>query len=53
MPGRNPRVQLAPPLVEVAKPMAEAPPSKKRPTWKALTRVLPKAKVSGSTSVRC
>jgi hypothetical protein len=40
-------------LVEVAKPMAEPPPSKNRPTWKALTIVEPKAKVSGSTSVRC
>src|SRR5215470_11259199 len=53
VPGRKPLVKLLPPLVEVAKPMSEAPPLKKRPTWKAETKVLPKAKVSGSTSVRC
>src|SRR5919197_4897007 len=51
MPGRNPCLQLLPPLVEVAKPMLAAPPLKMRPTWKAATIVLPKAKVSGSTSV--
>src|SRR4051794_21073064 len=33
--------------------MSLAPPSKKRPTWKAPTTVLPKAKVSGSSSVAC
>src|SRR5260370_41879862 len=53
VPGRKPLVKLLPPLVEVAKPMSEAPPLKKRPTWKAETIVEPKAKVSGSTSVRC
>src|SRR2546425_10817860 len=51
--GRKPLVKLFPPLVEVAKPMAEAPPLKKRPTWKAETKVEPEAKVSGSTSVAC
>src|SRR5207248_5049003 len=51
--GRNPWVQVRPPLFEVAKPMFEAPPPNTRPTWKAETIVLPKAKVSGSTSVRC
>src|SRR5690349_5915418 len=51
--GRKPGVQLLPPLVEVAKPMLEDPPSKKRPTWKAETMVEPKEKVSGSTSVAC
>src|SRR5438128_669409 len=51
--GRKPLVKLFPPLVEVANPMLEAPPLKKRPTWKAETMVEPKAKVSGSTSVAC
>src|SRR6266571_4445766 len=51
--GRKPLVKLLPPLVEVANPMLEAPPLKKRPTWKAETMVEPKAKVSGSTSVAC
>src|SRR5258708_37666391 len=53
VPGRKPLVKLLPPLVEVANPISEAPPLKKRPTWKVETRVEPKAKVSGSTSVRC
>src|SRR5436305_12002751 len=51
--GKKPAVQLLPPLVEVANPILEAPPLKKRPTWKAETMVEPKAKVSGSTSVLC
>src|SRR5437899_12933011 len=51
--GRNPDVQDLPPLVEVAKPMFEAPPSKNRPTWNAETIVDPEANVSGSTSVLC
>jgi hypothetical protein len=33
--------------------MSVAPPSKKRPTWKADTIVEPFEKVSGSTSVAC
>src|SRR5436309_4896392 len=53
VPGRKPAVKLFPPLVEVAKPMSEAPPLKKRPTWKAETKVEPEARVSGSTSVAC
>src|SRR5207302_224917 len=53
MPGRNPLVHVAPPLIEVAKPMSAPPPLKIRPTWNALTMVEPKAKVSGSTSVAC
>src|SRR5438874_10708689 len=53
MPGRNPLVHVAPPLIEVAKPMSAPPPLKIRPTWNALTIVEPKAKVSGSTSVAC
>jgi hypothetical protein len=36
---------------DVAKPIAQAPPSKTRPTWKAATIVEPFANVSGSTSV--
>ena len=53
-PGRNPLVgQVAPPSVEVAKPMSEPPPSKNRPTWNAVTTVEPLENVSGSTSVAC
>ena len=33
--------------------LSEAPPSKKRPTWKAATIVDPSANVSGSASVPC
>src|SRR3989442_15654856 len=51
--GRKPLVNFLPPLVEVAKPMSEAPPLKKRPTWKAETMVEPEDRVSGSTSVLC
>src|SRR5216117_2901503 len=51
--GRNPCVQVAPPLMDVAKPMLDDPPPDTRPTWKAETMVLPEEKVSGSTSVRC
>src|SRR5207302_11468876 len=51
--GRKPLVNVLPPSFEVAKPMSEAPPLKKRPTWKAETIVVPNANVSGSTSVRC
>src|SRR5258708_33329261 len=51
--GRKSLVKLLPPLVDVAKPMLEAPPLKKRPTWKAETKVLPEDKVSGSTSAAC
>ena len=53
VPGRKPLVKLVPPSMEVANPMSDAPPPKKRPTWKADTRVLPEANVSGSTSVLC
>src|SRR6266699_1637260 len=53
VPGRKPLVKPFPPLVDVAKPISEAPPLKKRPTWKAETKVEPEAKVSGSTSVAC
>src|SRR6266566_1365317 len=53
VPGRKPGLKLLPPSVDVAKPMLEPPPSKKRPTWKAETKVEPEDKVSGSTSVAC
>src|SRR5437879_11885366 len=53
VPSRKPLVKLLPPLLEVANPMSEAPPLKKRPTWKVETKVEPEAKVSGSTSVAC
>jgi hypothetical protein len=53
VPGRKPWLKLLPPSVDVAKPMLEPPPSKKRPTWKAETKVEPADKVSGSTSVAC
>src|SRR3954470_12304906 len=51
MPGSRPLVQFAPLSVEIAYPIAHAPPSEIRPTWKAETIVAPFAKVSGSTSV--
>src|SRR5438105_5028668 len=53
IPGKNPRVQLAPPLRDVAHPMSDEPPLKNRPVWKVATIVDPKANVSGSTSVLC
>src|SRR4051794_31857480 len=53
MPGRKPWLQVEPPLVEVAHPIVDDPPPDTRPTWNADTIVLPKANVSGSTSVRC
>src|SRR4029453_13339640 len=53
MRGRNPLVQVEPPLGEGAHPMVDDPPPDTRPTWKADTIVLPKLNVSGSTSVRC
>ena len=49
--GKKPWIKVSPPFVEVAKPILEAPPLKKRPDWKVDTIVLPKAKVSGSTCV--
>jgi hypothetical protein len=53
MPGRKPLVQVVPLLVVVAQPILDDPPSKKRPTWKALTVVEPQENVSGSTSLAC
>ena len=51
--GRKPRLHVAPSSIEVAQPMSDAPPLKKRPTWNADTIVSPQANVSGSTSVLC
>src|SRR5581483_2536038 len=53
IPGNGPCVQVAPLSVDVAKPTSVAPPSKKRPVWKAETTVDPAANVSGSTSAWC
>src|SRR5438552_423663 len=53
VPGRNPWVHVAPPSVEVAKPMFTAPPLKYRPTWNAVTIVFPNESESGSMSVLC
>ena len=44
---------MAPPSVEVAHPMAAAPPVVVRPTWNAATTVFPNEKLSGSTAVAC
>jgi hypothetical protein len=52
IPGSRPVVQDAPLFVDVEKPMAQAPPSKIRPTWYAATMVEPEEKVSGSTFAR-
>jgi hypothetical protein len=53
IPASVPLVQDAPLLVEVANPMSDAPPSKKRPNWAAVTIVEPCDYVSGSTIVLC
>ncbi len=45
-------MNFAPLLVEVEKPMSDAPPLWNRPTWKVETMVDPNEKVSGSTCVR-
>jgi hypothetical protein len=52
--GRNVGAsQVVPPSPERTAPMSVAPPSKKRPTWNALTTVPWCANVSDSTSVAC
>src|SRR5712691_1002122 len=51
IPGRRPLVHDDPLFVDVAKPMAQLPPSEIRPTWKVATMVEPFEYVSGSTSV--
>ena len=48
-----PLVHDAPLFAEVAKPMSDAPPLKKRPNWAAATIVEPNEYVSGSTIVLC
>ena len=52
-PGSGPDVNVAPPSVDVANPVPEAPPSKNRPICEVTTRVDPNANVSGSTAVAC
>ncbi len=42
---------MAPPSVDLEKPMLVAPPFRNRPTWNVATIVEPNEKVSGSTSV--
>jgi hypothetical protein len=53
IPGSVPELHVAPLSVEVAKPMSDAPPSKKRPNCAAATIVEPNEYVSGSTIVLC
>src|SRR3954451_23439806 len=53
MPGSGPLVHVAPLSELVAKPMSDAPPSKKRPSCAAATIVEPNENVSGSTIVLC
>src|SRR4029079_15758152 len=52
-PGSTSEVNVAPPSVDVANAVLDAPPSKKRPTWEVTTSVEPNANVSGSTAVAC
>src|ERR671926_1304044 len=49
----TPLVQDVPLFVDVAQPMSDAPPSKKRPNCAAETRVEPNEYESGSTIVLC
>src|SRR5919205_2272922 len=49
----TPLVQDVPLFVDVAQPMSDAPPSKKRPNCAAETRVDPNEYESGSTIVLC
>src|SRR5919204_1085865 len=53
MPGKTPLTQLEPLFVDVAQPMSDAPPSKKRPSCAAETMVEPNEYESGSTIVLC
>src|SRR5579884_110454 len=53
VPGRNPCFQVLPLSVEVAQPISEAPPLKKRPDCTTMTIVEPYESVSGSTWVLC
>ena len=57
-PGRShargsPSATICPASVEVAQPIPAAPPSTRRPDWKAVTIVEPTARLSGSTCVSC
>ena len=52
-PGRRPFRHVTPPSVEVAQPIAAAPPPKFRPTWNTDTTVFPTEKLSGSAIVAC
>src|SRR5215212_3167661 len=52
-PGSNPDRHVEPPLAEVEKPIAAAPPSTNRPFWKTLTIVDPFASEWDSSCVRC
>src|SRR3954471_842816 len=53
IPGNVPLDHDVPLLAEVANPMSDAPPSKKRPNCAAATIVEPNEYVSGSTIVLC
>jgi len=53
IPGMTPLVHDTPLFVDVAQPMSDAPPSKKRPSWGAETMVDPNEYESGSTIVLC
>src|SRR2546428_197266 len=53
IPGRLPLVHVVPLFVDVAKPMSDEPPLKKRPNCAVATIVLPDEYVSGSTIVLC
>src|SRR5213078_3621120 len=51
--GRTPLVHDRAPSCDVAKPIPDAPPVARRPTWKTATTELPNEKLSGSTAVAC
>src|ERR1700735_1420668 len=53
IPGSEPCFHVAPPSVEVAQPISDAPPSSKRPCWNVATSVEPYDATSGSTSGLC
>src|SRR5205085_6481313 len=53
IPGMTPLVHDVPLFVDVAQPMSDAPPSKKRPNCAAETRVDPNEYESGSTIALC
>src|SRR5919199_1175264 len=53
IPGMTPLTHDVPLVVDVAQPMSDAPPSKKRPNCPAATSVEPNEYESGSTIVLC